>query len=590
MTNKKRQVQRNMTITFVLSGVFLTGLLSYFTSRVIVSNLIDQSVKYATQSLDVAKVGTTSLLDDLVSEYYFLFNEQSVMTNYKLGLNADTNEVATLLQQTSLADPLVDDLILYNAKSNKVILSNGQFGDMQAFESSTEVESLTATLDSITLRPNRLLHYHFVNERYVLAMALISYDALNTIEHVLVIQLNEDTLSQLFTGVNANYEITIVNEENIVIADSAQNLLGQLFPLDLEYTNPMSLNENTNVFLRRVNQEQSLVAFSKSIPYGVVFFHITPYASIESTINAVNQTIVLLFMGFVLLNILVSWYVTQRFYAPIKAMVDQYVKHDYDHAKNEYDLIESTLSDLSHHRNDQLLKQVFLTGHGYEDKDVSFLNFPGFIIVHLLNENYKDLVLNDTFKSWVVVNDQILATFLSEESLLSWNPSITTGVYGISQKVHSIEEIRQNYRYAFAAAQYCETLEGISLIHYDDIRKSEYLTPKTHLAQQISKYLEDFGYSKDFTIEKLADYCGFSVGYVRQVFKEQTGIALNEFVISMRLEKAKELLLSTTMSGKDISEAIGYSDSRYFYTQFKKRFGVTIEKYRLAMKGQHNHE
>ncbi|MBS3990863.1 MAG: AraC family transcriptional regulator [Erysipelothrix sp.] len=586
MTNKKRQVQRKMTLTFVLSGVFLTGLLSYFTSRVIVSHLIEQSVKYATQSLDVAKVGTTTLLDDLVSEYYFLFNEQSIITNYKLGLNSNTAEVATLLRQTSLADPLVDDLVLFNVKNNEVILSNGQFGDVQTLESSSKVQSLRASLESLKLKPNRLLHYHFVNDRYVLAMTLVSYDALNAIDYVLMIQINEESLSSLFTGVNSNYEIAIVNEENIVIADSAQKLLGQPFPLDLTYTNPMSLNDKINYFLSRVNQEQSLVAFSKSIPYGVVFFHITPYASIETTINSVNQTIVLLFMGFVLLNILVSWYVTQRFYAPIKAMVDQYVKQDYDHAKNEYDLIESTLFDLKHHQNDQLLKQIFLTGHGQEDNDTSFLSFPGFVIVCLLNEGHKNSEVQDNFKSWIVMNDQTLATFKSEDELLTWSSHEDIGSYGVSQKIYSIEDVRQNYRYALAAAQYCETLEGVSFIHYDDIRKSEYLTPKTHLSQQINKYLEEFGYSKDFSIENLADSCGFSVGYVRQVFKEQTGIALNEYVISMRLEKAKEYLTNSSMSGKEISEAVGYSDSRYFYTQFKKRFNVTIENYRSMMKGK----
>jgi hypothetical protein len=50
------------------------------------------------------------------------------------------------------------------------------------------------------------------------------------IDYVLMIQINEDTLSSLFTGVNSNYEIVIVNEENIVIADSAQTVIRTTFP------------------------------------------------------------------------------------------------------------------------------------------------------------------------------------------------------------------------------------------------------------------------------------------------------------------------------------------------------------------------
>jgi len=575
-----------MVITFTLSGVLLTGLLSFFTSRTIVSHLIEQSVKHASQSLDVAKVGTTSLLDDLVAEYYFLFNEQSVINSYKLGLNTDSNEISRLLQQTSLADPLVDDLIFFDAKKNEVFLSNGQFGEVPSLVQSHKVQSLKAALNSHEKSRNRLLHSYFVNEEHVLSMVLITYDAFNSIEFALVIQLNEESLSQMFTGSNSNYEIVLVNEENIVIANSDQKFLGQAFPLELSYTNPMSMKENANGFLSRVNQVPSLVTFSKSVPYGIVFFHVTPYITIESTINDVNQTIVLLFMGFVFLNMIVSWYITQRFYAPIKALVNQYVKHDYDDAKNEYDLIESTLSDLSHQRHGQLLKQILLTGHGYEDKDTSFLFFPAFIIVSIENEGDVNSQPYDSLKSWIEINNQVRAILISEETLLEWKPSLKNGVFGVSQKVYHIEEIRANYRYALAAAQYCATLEGVPVIYYDDIRKSEYLTPKTLLAQQMNRYLEEHGYFKDFSIDKLADHCGFTVGYVRQVFKEQTGSALNEFVINMRLEKAKLYLLNSSMSGKEISEAVGYSDSRYFYTQFKKRYGVTIEKYRLTMKGE----
>ncbi|MCD8574724.1 MAG: helix-turn-helix domain-containing protein [Erysipelotrichaceae bacterium] len=52
----------------------------------------------------------------------------------------------------------------------------------------------------------------------------------------------------------------------------------------------------------------------------------------------------------------------------------------------------------------------------------------------------------------------------------------------------------------------------------------------------------------------------------------------------MRINKAKEYLESTMLSGKEISEAVGYHEPRYFYTQFKQRVGMTVESYRSSMK------
>ena len=107
---------------------------------------------------------------------------------------------------------------------------------------------------------------------------------------------------------------------------------------------------------------------------------------------------------------------------------------------------------------------------------------------------------------------------------------------------------------------------------------------------EVMNYLSNHGYSSSFTFEALADACGFSLGYIRQVFKETQGNAMNEYLISMRINKAKELIETTSMSGKEISEAVGYNEPRYFYTQFKQRVNMTVESYRTLIKEKHNED
>ncbi|MCD8574726.1 MAG: hypothetical protein LRY28_04440 [Erysipelotrichaceae bacterium] len=69
MVQRQRRVQKKMILAFGLSGIVLIGLLSVVTSRIMAGFLVNQSVEYATQSLNVATQGTQTLLDDLVSEY-----------------------------------------------------------------------------------------------------------------------------------------------------------------------------------------------------------------------------------------------------------------------------------------------------------------------------------------------------------------------------------------------------------------------------------------------------------------------------------------------------------------------------------------
>ncbi|WP_313755928.1 helix-turn-helix transcriptional regulator [Tissierella sp.] len=71
---------------------------------------------------------------------------------------------------------------------------------------------------------------------------------------------------------------------------------------------------------------------------------------------------------------------------------------------------------------------------------------------------------------------------------------------------------------------------------------------------------------------------------MRQIFRNEKGVTLNDYIISCRIDKAKELLINTDSTAKDISESVGYYDNRYFYTLFKKKVGMTTEEFRKLRK------
>ena len=64
------------------------------------------------------------------------------------------------------------------------------------------------------------------------------------------------------------------------------------------------------------------------------------------------------------------------------------------------------------------------------------------------------------------------------------------------------------------------------------------------------------------------------------LFKEVTGKSYTEFIASIRMERAKEMLALTDLSINDISRAVGYEDQNYFSRYFRKIEGCSPLEYR----------
>ena len=63
-------------------------------------------------------------------------------------------------------------------------------------------------------------------------------------------------------------------------------------------------------------------------------------------------------------------------------------------------------------------------------------------------------------------------------------------------------------------------------------------------------------------------------------FKQATGFGLREYLVNLRIQRACELLLSTTLSITDIADKCGFNDSNYFGDAFRKAIGVSPRDYR----------
>ncbi|WP_167959102.1 response regulator [Anaerosporobacter faecicola] len=95
-----------------------------------------------------------------------------------------------------------------------------------------------------------------------------------------------------------------------------------------------------------------------------------------------------------------------------------------------------------------------------------------------------------------------------------------------------------------------------------------------------AKHYINTHYTKDISLDDVSREVDISPYYFSKIFKEETGENFIEYVTNVRIEKAKELLIGTDYSMKEICCRIGYADPNYFSRAFKKNVGVTPTEYK----------
>lgn len=102
-----------------------------------------------------------------------------------------------------------------------------------------------------------------------------------------------------------------------------------------------------------------------------------------------------------------------------------------------------------------------------------------------------------------------------------------------------------------------------------------------HIIEGAKAYIRA-NYNKDISLDDVSQRVNISPYYFSKIFKEDTGVNFIEYVTAIRIEKAKELLLHSDASMKEIGIMVGYSDPNYFSRTFKKNAGVTPTEFKDA--------
>ena len=133
----------------------------------------------------------------------------------------------------------------------------------------------------------------------------------------------------------------------------------------------------------------------------------------------------------------------------------------------------------------------------------------------------------------------------------------------------------------------CHTIAEIASLHdtmcLDFCGKMKDLKSSQILSKPIVLCI-DYIYSHihyRITIAELADYLNLSESYLSKLFSKEMGIPLSQYILDLKIEKAKNFLQYSDYSIVEIANYLAFSSQSHFIQVFQKKVGLTPHKYRM---------
>ncbi|OUS01041.1 AraC family transcriptional regulator [Flavobacteriales bacterium 33_180_T64] len=191
------------------------------------------------------------------------------------------------------------------------------------------------------------------------------------------------------------------------------------------------------------------------------------------------------------------------------------------------------------------------------------------IIFHLIPEMLKKLYIKELPKilvkhntskpSQVVASNDIITKFIDSLEFYFQNPSL------VNNDLLELK-IKELILLLIQSKNVASVLELINNL---------YSTKAVQVKEIIKLHLHS-----NLTLEELAKLCHLSLSSFKREFKKEFNDSPTNYIISKKLEKAKELLLMTDLSISEIAYEVGFNDPQYFTRIFKKRGGISPSSFR----------
>jgi len=215
----------------------------------------------------------------------------------------------------------------------------------------------------------------------------------------------------------------------------------------------------------------------------------------------------------------------------------------------------------------------------------SFIIFPGELF------EYESDSTEPWFYRWIATRGQQMDVALSSMGISASNPIICTSDYEHIPSL--VNDITQALRTGDSS---CDMLANgylrlliAAYMQHTEVNVPAQKEPLSDIEYQIEQGIRflTLQYSQPISIERLARSVGYHRTYYSKMFKKLTGLSPMNFLLKIRMERAK-LLMGTRLTIEQISSSVGFADPLYFSKQYRKWYGMSPSEYRSRMKNNLN--
>jgi two-component system response regulator YesN len=122
-----------------------------------------------------------------------------------------------------------------------------------------------------------------------------------------------------------------------------------------------------------------------------------------------------------------------------------------------------------------------------------------------------------------------------------------------------------------------QVLEEKTAAYFREFKNS---SSENSIIRIIRSYIGTHYRSTELSVKSISDHVNRSASYTCTLFKNETGLTLNQYITDFRMKRAAQLLADPRNRISDISESVGYSDGNYFGKSFRKYTGFSPSEYR----------
>ena len=114
----------------------------------------------------------------------------------------------------------------------------------------------------------------------------------------------------------------------------------------------------------------------------------------------------------------------------------------------------------------------------------------------------------------------------------------------------------------------------------DEADDAKQINLQSGIIKKVIEYAENHYSDNDLNLNYLASILFVTPSYLGRVFKKNTGESFSDFLLKIRMNKARQLLKTTEVPIYEVARLVGFSDANYFCMKFQTIVGMTATHYR----------